>query len=233
MDSSLWNWRKKKELFTDANIRIVTPCHWLDRKVKESFLHEYPVEVIYNGIDTSVFKYSESDFSRRNYIENKIVILGVASEWTQRKGLKDFIRLDNILKERGFENYKIVLVGLDNETLKEIPDSIIGLKRTSNIQQLVELYSMADVFFNPTYEDNFPTTNLEALACGTPVVTYRTGGSPECINDENGVIIEKGCVAEFADMIMNNGKYGKKHTNYLGDEFYKEKMIDQYLQLYH
>lgn len=234
-DNSSWNWKKKKELFLGADIRIVTPCHWLEMKVKESFLREYPVEVIHNGIDTTVFKYCESEFRRRHHIESEIVILGVASEWTERKGLKDFIHLDTILKKRGFESYKIVLIGLDKVTIKEIPDSIIGLERTSNIKELVEMYSMADVFFNPTYEDNFPTTNLEALACGTPVVTYRTGGSPECIGGGNGITIEKGRVTEFADMIMNTRQFGKLEkevTSYLSDEFYKEKMIDKYINLY-
>jgi glycosyltransferase involved in cell wall biosynthesis len=235
MDSSTWNWRKKKELFTGADIRIITPSHWLDMKVKESFLKDCPVEVIHNGIDTTVFKYRESDFRHRKHIEDKIVVLGVASEWTKRKGLDDFIRLELLLKERGFENCKIVLIGLDKDTIKEIPDSMIGLERTSNVQELVEMYSTADVFFNPTYEDNFPTTNLEALACGTPVVTYRTGGSPECINDQNGIIIDKGCVAEFADMIINAGHFGKlkkEVTSCLGNEFNKKSMIDNYIKLY-
>ena len=119
------------------------------------------------------------------------VILGVASTWDRRKGLDDFVKLRGLFD---CEKYAIVLVGLNDKQIASLPDGIIGIKRTESVEQLAELYSLADVFVNPTYVDNFPTTNIEALACGTPVVTYRTGGSPEAVDEHTGVVVEQGDV---------------------------------------
>ncbi|MFB5193651.1 glycosyltransferase [Neobacillus sp. KR4-4] len=176
-DNSKWNWNKKKELFTGLDITLVTPSEWLKEIMKLSFMHNYPISVLYNGINLDVFRPTHKENVRKKYSpENKPIVLGVASEWTERKGLNDFIKLSKLMPIIQF-----VVVGLTKEQLKKMPPNIIALQRTSNIQELVELYSMADIYFNPTYEDNFPTTNLEALACGTPVLTYDTGGSPEAI----------------------------------------------------
>lgn len=166
-DNSYWNWKKKRSLFTNLNITIVTPCKWLKNIVKQSFLKEYPVEVIYNGIDLNVFHPEKTDFEEKYNLRGKYVILGVASEWTERKGLKDFIKLEEMLDRT---KYRIVLVGLTQKQIKELPNTIIRIERTENVQELVGIYTRANVFFNPTYEDNFPTTNLEAIACGTPVM---------------------------------------------------------------
>lgn len=183
-DNSKWNYQKKKELFTGLDMKIITPSKWLANLVKKSFLKEYEVEVINNGINTEIFKPRKSDFKKKYNIEDKKIILGVASDWTKEKGLYDFIELSKIIDE----NVKIVLVGLNKEQLKEIPSNIIGIERTENAEQLAEIYSTADIYFNPTYADNYPTTNLEALACGTPVITYNTGGSSECLNGKNGLV---------------------------------------------
>jgi glycosyltransferase involved in cell wall biosynthesis len=193
-DNSEWNWKKKKELFTGLDITIITPCIWLANLVKKSFLKEYPVKVIYNGIDLNVFKPTEISNVKKKYgLDKRPMVLGVASEWTTRKGLNDFIKISMKLSDVQF-----VVVGVTEEQLKLLPNNIKGIKRTSNASELAEIYSAADLFFNPTYEDNFPTTNLEALACGTPVVTYDTGGSPEAItkveewcNSKVGKIIKK------------------------------------------
>lgn len=186
IDASEWNWKKKKELFLNQDITIVVPSMWLKKIIDVSFLNCYPVEVIYNGIDLNTFKLSYDAQIRDQYSPSgKPIVLGVASEWTERKGLNDFIELSNLTNE-----FQFVVVGLTGEQVKEMPKSIVAIQRTSDVQELVRLYSAADVFLNPTYEDNFPTTNLEALACGTPVVTYDTGGSPEAIeigNEQTGV----------------------------------------------
>ena len=177
LDSSKWNWKKKKELFSGLNAHIVTPCNWLKKIVEKSFLNEYPVNVIYNGINTEVFYPKYNKELRNKYSpDGNPIVLGVASEWTERKGLADFISLAEKYKDVNF-----VVVGVTAEQARQLPKEITGICRTNNVDELVELYSTADVFFNPTYEDNFPTTNLEALACGTPIVTYDTGGSPEVI----------------------------------------------------
>lgn len=233
IDSSEWNWKKKRELFIGHDITLVVPCNWLKNIVSQSFLKDYPIEVIYNGIDTNVFKPRLSDFRKKNKLEDKFIILGVASEWSERKGLKDFIRLHEILRDK--ENYKIVIVGLNNKMISSLPEGILGLERTNNVHELVDIYSTADVFFNPTYEDNFPTTNLEAIACKTPVITYRTGGSPESINDDCGLVIEQGMIEEVVALIDRNkkSKMGFYFENMKSEFRYSmESMIANYMKLY-
>lgn len=177
IDGSKRNYGVKKELFSGVhNLTIVTPSEWLAKLLKESFLAEYPVNVIHNGVDTSTFRPIESNIKERFGIGEDIkVILGVASVWDRRKGLEDFLKLSKLLNDK----YKIVLIGLNKKQIEMLPNNILGIERTENIQELVAWYSAADVFVNPTYEDNYPTTNLEAIACGTPVITYDTGGSGE------------------------------------------------------
>ncbi len=224
MDNSKWNWETKKELFTGANVTVVTPCEWLSKLVKISFLGEYPIRVIYNGIDTNVFKPTKSYFKKKNEIEAKKMILGVASEWTERKGLRDFIELDEMLDKK---EYVIVLVGVSKKQVENLPKDIIALNRTNNIKELVEIYSAADVYFNPTYEDNFPTTNLEATACGTPVITYDTGGSPESVDLR--AVVQKGNLNRVKNIICSELQIFKPR---LRDEMKVESMVAEYIQLY-
>lgn len=146
--------------------------------MKKSFLRQYPVVVRHNEIDRTVFKPTPSDFKERVGIGDRFMILGVASPWTERKGLGDFMRL---ARELDSERFAIVLVGLSKRQIDELPDGIIGIMRTDSQRELAEIYTAADLFFNPTREDNFPTVNLEAEACETPVITYDTGGCYETI----------------------------------------------------
>lgn len=145
------------------------------------------MKTIHNGVDIQQFVYRENDFKQRHHIENKFLILGVASPWDKRKGLKYFIELSKMLSD----DYRIVLVGLSKKQVKALPVNIIGFERTKDVNELAELYSAADVFVNPTLEDTFPTTNLEAQSCGTPVITFKTGGSPEAISGLTGIVVEK------------------------------------------
>ncbi len=200
LDSSKRNFQDKKKWFTSLeNMQIITPSHWLGDLVKQSFLQKYPVHVIHNGIDLEQFRPMESDFRARHNLEEKKIILGVASVWGERKGFEDFLKLAEMLEE----GFKIVLVGVNEKEKKRLPASVQGISRTNNVRELAEIYSTADVFANPTYEDNFPTTNLEALACGTPVVTYRTGGSPECLDETCGRIVEKGNLVALKEEILS------------------------------
>ncbi len=187
------NFDRKKAAFCGVkNMILITPSKWLAGLVKESFLSEYPVEVHYNTIDTNVFKPTPSNFRERYGLQNKKIVLGVASVWDERKGLNDFYKLSEMLDER----FIIVLVGLTSKQLKTLPRKIIGITRTNNVKELAEIYTAADVFVNPTYEDNYPTVNLEAQACGTPVITYDTGGSPESAK-RYGEIVEVGNVEKL------------------------------------
>ena len=175
------NFEDKKRLFTSISperMTVIVPSYWLAGLVKESFLGDYRTIVQHNTVDTNVFKSTPSDFRERFGIGNRFMILGVASPWTERKGFSDFIRLSN---ELDLKQFAVVLVGFEQDQLKKMPDGIIGLKRTSSPQELAAVYTAADVFFNPTKEDNYPTVNLEAEACGTPVITYDVGGCLETI----------------------------------------------------
>lgn len=193
VDNSRKNFAGKKALFRSLpNLTIVAPCQWMADNVKRSFLSDYRTEVIYNGVDTNVFTpASEQDtieLKRKLGLSDSKIILGVASTWDKRKGLEDFIKMASMLRD----DERIVLIGLNDAQLKSLPQNIVGVKRTENTAQLAQFYSMADVFANPTYVDNFPTTNIEALACGTPVVTYNTGGSPEAIDTQTGRVVPRG-----------------------------------------
>ena len=177
----------KKSLFTGLDLTIITPSQWLADQVKQSFLKDYDIKVINNGIDLSVFQPKNSDFRKEYTIENKFVILGVAFGWGERKGLDAFIRLAEKLDDK----FQIVLVGTDDNIDKQLPSNIISIHRTANQAELAEIYTAADLFVNPTREENFPTVNIESLACGTPVLTYRTGGSPEMLSEDTGRVVER------------------------------------------
>lgn len=186
-DNSKFNWKRKKRLFTSCDdITIVTPSKWLKELTENSFLNKYRCVVINNGINLNVFKPTYGETYNKIKKGHSKIILGVASTWSKRKGLEEFIRLSNELPS----DYKIVIVGVENSEIDN--NQIYTIKRTTNQNELAEIYTAADVFVNPTTEDNFPTVNIEALACGTPIVTYKTGGSPECINGKNGLIVGKG-----------------------------------------
>lgn len=236
IDRSSKNYQLKKELFTSVpKMTLVPVSNWLADIVKDSFMKGYPIKTIYNGVDTTVFSPCSNTETRQRYKipKNTFVMLGVASIWSQRKGLKDFVRLSESLKDDEI----IILVGLSNQQMKHLPPKILCISRTENVHQLAELYSLADVFINPTWEDNFPTTNIEALACGTPVITYRTGGSPEAITSETGFVVEQGDlkgIRNAIDTIKSKGKafYVGACRERAVRMFNKNKRYTEYLQLY-
>ena len=178
-DRSSVLYEKKKELFTGLDLTVITPSTWMAELVGQSFLKDCPILVINNGIDLSIFKSCPGVFRKSRGLEDKRIILGVASGWNDKKGLDSFIALSEMLDDR----YVCVLVGTNDQVDQRLPERIISIHRTHDQQELAEIYSDADVFFNPTKEDTYPTVNMEAMACGTPVVTYRTGGSPEIVGD--------------------------------------------------
>ncbi len=200
-DNSRNNYRRKKELFCHVNrMLLITPSEWLKAQVKQSFLQEYPVEVIRNKIDTGIFKFTESDIRDRLGIGSKYVILGVANIWTSRKGLDDFLKLSAMLDDR----FRIIMVGLKKRQIKSLSEIIIGVERIENSRELAMFYSMADVFVNLTYEENYPTVNLEAEACGTPVITYDTGGCRETIERKDSRLVKTGDIEEVFQILEKN-----------------------------
>ena len=187
-DNTKKMWKLKKKWFEGVeNLIIVTPSHWLANLVKKSYLKNYDVRVIHNGIDLKVFHPTFSDFREKYNIGMlKKIVLGVAFDWGERKGLDIFIKLSQELDE---EKYQIVLIGTDEIIDKGLPRNIISIHRTHNQTQLAEIYTVADIFVNPTREENYPTVNMEAIACGTPVITFNTGGSPESVEENTGLVI--------------------------------------------
>ncbi len=200
LDRSHWLYEKKKQLFTGLDLTIITPSQWLADQVSQSFLKDYPVQVINNGIDLTVFSPKKSDFREKYHIENKHIVLGVAFGWGPRKGLDVFIRL---AQELDPEKYQIVLVGTDDTVDKQLPSNIISIHRTANQTELAEIYTAADLFVNPTREENFPTTHLESLACGTPVVAFNTGGCAEMLDETCGCTVEKEDLEALRREILN------------------------------
>lgn len=240
LDRSKANYARKKELFNKSkNITFVAVCQWMANNVKDSFLGGYPVETIYNGVDIETFRPrfkglngSNSMKAKLGINENVKVVLGVASTWDRRKGLDDFVKLRTMMNDK----YAIILVGLNDKQITALPEGVIGIKRTESVDQLAELYSLADVFVNPTYVDNFPTTNIEALACGTPVVTYLTGGSPEAIDEFTGMAIGQGNVEQLRAAVehfaMNKSRYSMACRERAVKCFNKQDRFNDYVELF-
>lgn len=224
-------WKLKKEWFTGvSNLTVVTPSKWLADLAKQSFLKDYPVMVINNGINLDVFKPTKSDFRAKNKLEDKFIVLGVASIWEKRKGIDVFIELAKRLDDR----FQIVLVGTNDEVDKTLPDNIISIHRTSNQTELAELYSAADLYFNPTREENYPTVNMEALACGTPVLTFNTGGSAEIISSDTGKAINDDIdeALESIISICENRPYSSAACTGRAEGFDSVLKYNEYLRLF-
>ena len=201
VDNSTKNFMSKKLLFQSLErLEIVTHSKWLGDLVGKSFLSNYPVHITPSAINLNLFKNRDSDLRERYQLGSKKVILGCASAWTNRKGYDDFIQLSKILDK---DQYQIVMIGLNFKELRNLPEGILGLQRTESVEQLAKWYSLAFCFVNPTTQDNFPTTNLEALACGTPVITYNTGGSPESIDAHTGYVVSRHDVPALKESIRD------------------------------
>lgn len=233
IDNSRINYSHKKELFTGfKNMTIITPSKWLNDLVNESFLKEYRLRIINNGIDLQVFKPTISNFRENLGIQNKFLILGVANVWSENKGYNYFIDLSKKLKNDEI----IVLVGVTEKQRKTLPNNIIGIRKTYNINELVEIYSSSDIYVNLTLEDTFPTTNLEAIACGTPVITFNTGGSVESVNYDCGFVIEKGNINDLINKINLVKKAGKdSFENSLrraSKKYDKNQRFNEYIEIY-
>lgn len=199
LDNSRQNYIRKKNAFCGVkNLSLICPSNWLGNLVKQSFLREYSVEVIHNTIDLSVFKPTTSDFRLKYGLQNKKIVLGVAFGWGERKGYNDFFKLADLLDN----SYQIVLVGVSKKQKKALHKNILGIEKTYDKKEMAQIYTAADVFLNLTYEDNYPTVNLEAIACGTPVITYNSGGSPESAGDD-AIVIDAGDIESVATVIKS------------------------------
>lgn len=241
LDQSKRNYDLKKKLFNSLESLTVVPVSdWLGGMIKESFLQNCRIRVIHNGIDTNLFKPQVTDVHQKYGMEGKKIVLGVASEWSKRKGLDDILKMSEMLPK---DEYGIIIVGkILDESLRRVINGckVVFVERTQNAVELAGIYSAASVFVNPTYQDNYPTTNLEAMACGTPVITYRTGGSPEAVTPETGWIIEQGNVKGIADIIKSLEIKDKSEIaaqrvacrKRAEQVFDKDKCFEKYFKLY-
>lgn len=229
-DRSESNWKRKRDLMAGIpNLTIVTPSNWLAGLVRESFLSEYPVKVIHNGIDTSQFHPMENDFRDVYSIGDKFMLLGVATSWDDMKGLSDFIDLAKKLDD----SYQVVLVGVTVEQKALLPKNIIAIERTDSVRELAYIYSAADLFLNLSYCENYPTVNLEAMACHTPVLTYKTGGSPESAEANKGIIVERGDLPAVISAIKKyrEANRSKPEMDVDVDEFDKQTAVKEYQRI--
>lgn len=196
VDSSNYNYQKKKYLFSQLkNLLIITPSFWLENYVRRSFFSNSSM-TIHNGIDLKVFETTGKSY---DFHSNKKSLIFVANVWTSSKGFNDLFSLRKILPDE----YEMLVIGVSETQRKQLPNGVKGIQRTKDQSELAQYYAKAFCFVNPTYSDNFPTTNLEALACGTPVITYNTGGSPEAIDEKTGFVVEKGNVEGILQAIQH------------------------------
>ena len=232
-DRSRKNYQEKKNLFNGVkDLTIITPSIWLQNIVASSYLKNYPVKTINNGIDLNIFypRLTDSILDKYNIPRDKKVLLGVASIWEERKGLDDFLMLSKLIKD----DYVIVLVGLNKKQINKLKQykNIIGIKRTENQDDLASLYSISFALINPTYEDNYPTVNIEALASGTRVIAYDTGGCVEQAENPNMYIVKKTTknnnVKNIIKLIETMDEHQDFDTSIYSDKLFTKKMLDEY-----
>lgn len=234
IDNSANNYADKYNLFAGLDkLTLVAPSNWLKEQIKFSFLKKYNAELINNGIDLDIFKPLESDFREKYNLKNKYIILGVANNWGLKKGLDYFIRLSKKLRN----DEVIVLVGVTRTQIENLPPNVLGVIKTTDTNELAEIYSAADVFVNPTLEEVLGLVNIEALACGTPVVTFNTGGSIECIDINSGIIVDRGNITKLYEAInqikeLGKGNYSKNCIEQVNEKFDKNDRIKDYIKLY-
>lgn len=234
LDQSKNNYLIKKSLFTSINnMTIVTVSSWLGDLVKKSFFKNHQIKVIYNGVDTNCFHPNLSDIKNKFNLGDKIVLLGVATNWVHRKRLDDYILLNQLLSDR----YVIVLIGLTTNQIKELPSGMLGIKRTESIDELSQWYSSADIVLNLSHEETFGLTTVEGFACGTPGIVYNCTASPELISNETGFIVELGDISGIVtsiEKIVHNGKgfYSENCRERAKSMFNKDIQYNEYITLY-
>ncbi|EFB75132.1 glycosyltransferase [Subdoligranulum variabile] len=197
------NFERKKQAFTGVqHMTLIVPSHWLESRVKQSFLGAYPIEVHYNRINTEVFKPTPGDFRQRYGLQDKVMVLGVATAWSNRKGLDVFVRLAGMLDDR----YAIVLVGLTKKQIQQLPPQILGIEQTSDVKELASIYTTADVFVNASVEETFGLTTVEALSCGTPVIVYEDTACAEVVQHTKGKIVPQNVEAVYRAILASGKK---------------------------
>lgn len=231
-DGAKRNYQAKKSLFTGvSNLQIIVPSYWMQTMVGQSYMRDYPVHVLPNGIALSSFVKTESEFRKKMGLQEKFVILGVSSFWNNMKGLELFNRLAN---ELDVENFQVVLVGKAEE--RTLSNNILHIPATNNIQELCELYTTADIFVNPTLQETQGLTTVEALACGTPAIVFNSGGAAECIDSTCGVSVAKNNYEDLRDAIrrVESGelKFDSLNCVKAAQRYDAKKLYQHFIELY-
>lgn len=228
-------WKDKKQLFSQIqNLAVIGVSDWITNEAKQSFLSTAKIiRRIYNWIDLDVFKPVDTTKLRENLkVQRQFIILGVSSGWGINKGLNDFIKLAGLIDSE----YKIIIVGEMKDDI-ELPSNILHIPQTNDVKQLVEYYSMADVFVNFSLEETFGKVTAEALSCGTPAIVYNSTASPELIGEGCGYVAKQNDISEVAEHIKQiklNGKefYSRKCVDYVNGNFNRLSLIDDHIGLY-
>lgn len=235
LDNSKNNFFLKKTIFSGLNnLTIVTVSDWLKSIVADSFLKHLPIHRIYNGVDTKNFTFKNGiDLLEKYPIRDKFILLAVASTWNNRKGLEDYLELSKNLDD----DELLVLIGLDIKQIKQLPSKILGIRKTENIDELINWYSSADIVLNLSHEETFGMTTIEGFACGTPAIVYNCTASPELITNNTGIVVQKHDYAGLRsaiNTIKNNGKsyYYSNCVDLINNKFDKSLMTKSYLNLY-
>lgn len=227
-DASRKNYEDKKRMFGHLKrLTVVVPSVWMAEQVRQSFFKEYPVKVIPNGIDLKIFSYVQDNeiYEKYGISQDKKILLGVANIWDRRKGLDDFMELAKRIPDA----YRIVLVGLSGRQIKKLPKNVVGIERTENQKELAAIYSVAEVFINPSLEESFSLVTVEAFACGTPVVVLDTSAVAELVTPDNGVVLHEhgsadylGAIARIEEMQMDRNAVAQTARKYDVDKINAE-----------
>lgn len=232
-DASKKNYADKKELFTGLqDLTVMVPSEWMKEQVEHSFMSAYEVKVVPNGIDLSRFSYKpdQSLYLKYKLPEDKKLLLGVANVWDKRKGLQDFLRLSHVLGEE----YRIVLVGLSKGQIRRLPKNMIGIERTEDQEELAGMYSLADIFINPSLEESFSLVTVEAFACGTPVIVLDTSAVKELVNERNGIVLTDHEPEDYQRAIEEIAKRDlrREEISRTAERYSEKGMLEQIISVY-
>ena len=230
LDTTKREYELKKKLFLGLeNLTIVTPSNWLKDLVEKSFLNKYDIEVINNGIDLNLFKptVDKTIYNKYNIPKDKKILLGVANIWEERKGLKIFLDLAGMIKSDTI----IVLVGLTKSQINQLPNNIIGIEQTNDIYDLIKIYSISNVFINPSLEETFSLVTVEAMACGVPVVVSKTSATKELVVSGVGTVVDKEDAKDYFEKICNLCYDSKKINDHV-QKYSNELNIEKHIKLY-
>lgn len=233
-DRSRQNYLDKKAAFTTVDkLYLVTVSQWLRDEVKKSFFKDKKIQCIYNGIDTDLYRPVESDIRKRYQLEGKYVILGVSGVWNHGKGLADFFKLSELIDG----DSRIVLVGITDEQKKSLPDKILGIHRTESQEELIRLYSMADVLVSCSTEETFGLVVAEAMACGTPAIVYDATACPEVVGNDSRFIVKPHNIRQLKEKIDDMRTEDEETIRQeirmrIVESFSYRSMVAQYYDLY-